>query len=297
MRPKRMGWWVIGCVLAVLVAPVASGAPLRILVTNDDGWDSPGIVAVADALRAAGHEVVVVAPLDQQSGSGMKVTLGELAVVEQRPGVWSVAGSPADAVAVGLARVMHEAPPDLVISGANFGQNLGHNVMLSGTVGAAMLAVLRGVPAIAVSVGLDLAERTTTPPHASTLAAFPGAATLTTRVVEGLARHRGGQLLPPQQVLNINYPARPAGERPQGVVWARTSAHGGFALDYVAQPDGRVKAVLSHDAAGQAETVTDTGRFAAGYVTLSILHPDWNADAANAAAVRARVADGSLLDP
>ncbi|MGE0485503.1 MAG: 5'/3'-nucleotidase SurE [Gammaproteobacteria bacterium] len=267
---------------------------LDILLTNDDGWDSPGITAVAAALTAAGHRVTVVAPLTQQSGTGMKITLGEIAVTEQRPGVWSVDGSPADAVGVGLQHVMRDAPPDLVVSGANFGQNLGNNVMISGTVGAAMMAVIHGVPAVAVSVGLDLAEASAEPRFASTVAAFPGAASFTARLVGSLAARRDGGLLPAGQIVNVNYPAV---AKPAGVVWARVSKHGGFAMRYDGATATGIKTAIEHDADGQAEAVTDTGRFAAGYVTLSVLTPDWNAPDNAAAGARARIEEAALLTP
>ncbi len=266
------------CLLLMwLILGMQAGAAyaLDILLTNDDGWDSPGIEAVAAALRADGHEVTVVAPLAQQSGSGMKITFGELALVEQRPGVWSLDGSPADAIGAGLAYVLDGEAPDLVVSGANFGQNLGNNVMLSGTVGAAMMAVLRGVPAIAVSVGLDLAEAGDEPRFASTLAAFPGAATFTARLVAALAAQpEGAPLLPAGTMLNVNYPA-PAAGAPESVAWVPASHHGGFAMTYGAA-EGAVRSGMAHDLAGQGESDTDTGRFAAGAVTLTLLRPDWN---------------------
>ncbi|MEQ8233634.1 MAG: 5'/3'-nucleotidase SurE [Gammaproteobacteria bacterium] len=285
------------CLILIVLLPLASAEArsLDILLTNDDGWDSAGIEAVAAALRGDGHRVTIVAPLTQQSGSGMKITLGELALTEQRPGVWSLAGSPADAVGIGLAHVLAAAPPDLVVSGANFGQNLGNNVMISGTVGAAMMAVLQGVPAVAVSVGLDLAEAAEEPRFASTLAAFPGAARLTARLVAALAAAPAeAPLLPPGTVLNVNYPARPDAA-PGSVSWAPASAHGGFVMTYEARAEA-VKSGIAHDAAGQAETGTDTGRFARGEVTLTLLRPDWNTAAAPAP-LAARIDAAVLLAP
>lgn len=291
LKPSMMalavmsGLWMAGA--------VADG--LNILVTNDDGFDSPGIEAVAEALRAAGHGVTVVAPLKQQSGSGMKISTTELELVEQAPGVWSVTGTPADAIGVALQYVMRDTPPDLVISGANFGQNLGSNVLISGTVGAAMMAVMHGVPAVAVSVGLDLSEATSEPRFGSTIAAFPGAARFTARLVAALASNRADGLLPAGHVLNVNYPARAEGAPPVGLTWARTSQHGGFRLDYLPAEEGRIKPHFEHDQAGRAETITDSGRFAAGYATLSVLTPDWNATDGAAAGVRARIGPASAL--
>jgi len=280
----------------ILGGQAGAAHALDILLTNDDGWDSPGIEALATALRADGHDVTVVAPLTQQSGSGMKITFGELALVEQRPGVWSLDGSPADAIGAGLAHVLAGNEPDLVVSGANFGQNLGSNVMLSGTVGAAMMAVLRGVPAIAVSVGLDLAEAGAEPRFPSTLAAFPGAADFTARLVGALAaRPDGAALLPPGTMLNVNYPAQAEGG-PERVAWVPASDHGGFAMTYGAA-EGAVLSGMAHDLAGQAEPDTDTGRFAAGAVTLSLLRPDWNHGEVPVVGLLERLSTEQLLAP
>jgi 5'-nucleotidase len=262
--------------LALPGIAAADGA-LDILVTNDDGWDAPGIVAVADALRADGHRVTVVAPLAQQSGVGVKITIGEYAVTEQRPGWWSVDGSPADAVSYAVARIL-SGPPDLVVSGANLGQNLGNNVVSSGTVGACAMALQRALPCIAVSVGMNLAEANAQPERfPSTRAAYPHAARLTARLVAALvdSRAAGTPLLPPQILLNLNYPARPP-EDIEGVRLARLSRHGGFRLRYPEVPaDANAVSAIEPDPAGLAESDTDTGLFGAGYATLSVLDPDW----------------------
>ncbi len=285
--------------LVLLLLTLCSGQAisqtgLNILLTNDDGWDSPGLMAVRKALVDVGHTVTVVAPLSQQSGTGMKITMGVIEVVEQQPGVWSVDGSPADAVGVALDRILGQAPPDLVVSGANFGQNLGNNVMISGTVGAAMVAVMRGIPALAVSVGLDLAEAKAEPRFASTTAAFPGAAGLVARLVTRLSASATGQLLPPRTILNLNYPA--GGASPAGIVWAPVSDRGGFVLSYVGTDDGGTSSTFGYDVAGQQESDTDTGRFAAGYATLSVLTPDWNAvDIGRSLAALGEL--GALLSP
>ena len=116
MRSLIAVFWVLftlaGCAGPRHDAP-APGA-LRILLTNDDGYDSPGIVAMRDALAGAGHSVTVVAPQENRSGSSSSsTTAGTLDLVEQRPGVWSVSGTPADAVrARELPRpvALHEVP-------------------------------------------------------------------------------------------------------------------------------------------------------------------------------------------
>lgn len=143
-------------------AGAASAAPtdevLRILVSNDDGVAAPGIDALVQVLAAEPDvEVTVVAPAENQSGTGGKTTPGEVVAVETttasgHPAV-SVQGFPADAVNHGLDHVVTERP-HVVVSGVNNGQNLGPFVDLSGTVGAARAAAQRGIPALAVSVGL-----------------------------------------------------------------------------------------------------------------------------------------------
>ena len=264
----------------------AADAPLEILLTNDDGYDSAGLHGLRDALIEAGHRVTVVAPLTQQSGTGMKVTLGTLELVEQAEGVWSVDGSPADAVSLALNRVMAGAPPDVVVSGANFGQNLGNNVLMSGTVGGAVTAVLNGVPGIALSVGIDLAEHDHKPQRfPSTLAAFPPAAAFAVRLLEALTARRGSgdPLLPLGLALNVNYPALPA-DAIKGERIATIGRFGGFRLRYerVGTEENQLESGLGHDERGYEEAGSDTALFAQGFITVSVIDPSWDA-AANSA--------------
>ncbi len=283
--------YLIIALLCALSVPFISLADtqhdgLDILVSNDDGWDAPGIVAVAEALKAAGHRVTIVAPLTQQSGMGVKITLGEFAVVEQRPGVWSVDGSPADAVSFALNHLLAGKRPDLVVSGSNLGQNLGSNVASSGTVGAAVMAVFNDVPAIAVSSGLLLAEAKATPERfPSTRAAYPATAAMAVDLVAHLVQARQGEapLLPPRVILNLNYPA---GQIAKGLRLAKLGRYGGFQLAYPAVPAGaKVISTMAVDARGLAEESSDTALFEAGYATLSILEPDWSAGESAAATV------------
>lgn len=128
---------------------------LKILVSNDDGISSPGLRILAEHLSKVG-EVIVVAPDKEQSAVGTAVTLRKpLAVQKIVPflaGIdgYAVEGTPSDSVIIGLGKIIQERI-DLVISGINLGSNLGEDVLISGTVGAAMAAYLRGFPAIAVS--------------------------------------------------------------------------------------------------------------------------------------------------
>lgn len=136
----------------------AAPEPVTVLVTNDDGVAAPGIDALVEALRTDDRfEVVVVAPAENQSGSGDATTEGATAAPAATASGYeavAVAGKPADAVNHALDVVFAGTVPDLVISGINEGQNLGPIVDISGTVGAARTAARRGIPALAVSQGI-----------------------------------------------------------------------------------------------------------------------------------------------
>lgn len=131
---------------------------LRIVVTNDDGYDSAGIDAVIQALKAEPDvEITVVAPATQQSGKGGQVTGGTLTAsdLQSKSGfpLKAVAGTPADSMIWALDQKGISFTPDLVVSGVNAGANLGPVIDVSGTVGAARAAVQRNIPAIAASNG------------------------------------------------------------------------------------------------------------------------------------------------
>jgi 5'-nucleotidase len=122
----------------------------RILVTNDDGVQSEGIVALAAALAHLG-EITVVAPVQEASAIGHALTLARPLRLERvRPGVFSVDGTPTDCVNIAVTHVLH-ATPDLIVSGINKGWNIGDDVTYSGTVSGALEGALLGIPSIAVS--------------------------------------------------------------------------------------------------------------------------------------------------
>ncbi|MBT0567523.1 5'/3'-nucleotidase SurE [Williamsia sp. CHRR-6] len=172
---------------------------VRILLTNDDGWDAPGISALRAGLRAAGHEVTTVAPADNQSGAGTRVA-SQRALRVERPdekSIWAVHGSPADSVIFGLSHVFADGHPDVVISGANNGANAGQGVHFSGTVGAALCATTFGVPSIAVSTDLPWE-------HTPSVDDFDTTTRLINELLDWAAPHR---LVAAGTLLNINVPA------------------------------------------------------------------------------------------
>ncbi len=140
----------------------------RILVTNDDGYFSEGIAALAAALETVG-EVIIVAPSSEQSASSHSLTLTRpLRVRQLDERRYNVDGTPTDCVVLALMTILKDNPPDLVVSGINHGANLGDDVTYSGTVAGAMEGVIFGVPSIAVSM-TNRDERDFT--HAAALAA------------------------------------------------------------------------------------------------------------------------------
>ncbi|MCX5970235.1 MAG: 5'/3'-nucleotidase SurE [Coprothermobacterota bacterium] len=129
---------------------------MRFLLTNDDGVDSPGLMALAQAISELG-DVAVVAPEKEWSGGGHSITIHKPLRIREReaPGerirVWQCSGSPADCVVIGVFDLLPE-PPILVISGINLGPNLGEDLTYSGTVSAAMEAYICDLPAFSISI-------------------------------------------------------------------------------------------------------------------------------------------------
>ena len=256
---------------------LAYGQGLDILLTNDDGYDGEGIRVLRDALVDAGHSVMIVAPADNRSGSGTSITTsGTIDYVQEEAGVWAVDGTPSDAVTLGLVHILRDQPPDLVVSGANFGQNVGASVLASGTVGAALTAARSGIPALAVSVAIDMDEAEGPAPFTSTRAAFAPAAALVVEIVRQLEETGGGGLLPPRTVLNINYPAV-GGAEPAGVRFATVSRQRGFRQVYsVAGESGPARVRLVPSDVTEADDDSDLALLAEGFATISVLDGDWD---------------------
>jgi 5'-nucleotidase len=139
----------------------------QILLTNDDGIQSPGLWAAAAVLSSLGY-VNVVAPRDQFSGAGRSlpstsdglITARQVQVNGKSWTVYSVGGTPAQAVLHAVYEIL-PGKPDLVVSGINYGENLGIGITVSGTVGAAMEAAGLGIPSLAISLETDQAHHLT----------------------------------------------------------------------------------------------------------------------------------------
>jgi 5'-nucleotidase len=235
---------------------------VRILVTNDDGIDAPGLLELARAVYSAGHEVIVAAPHKEASGSSCSLTSVQedgRTVIERRSWselgdveVMSVVASPAFISLLALRRAFGD-PPELVVSGINEGPNTGRAVIHSGTVGAALTAATYGARGLAVS--MELGEKC----HWET------ARRLVTDVLPRLADARPGT------TLNLNVPNRPMSEVP-GLRSARLAPFGTVQTQVADSGEGFVKIAYT-EPTEQAPPDSDAALLREGFATITELQP------------------------
>jgi 5'-nucleotidase len=223
---------------------------LRVLVTNDDGYESSGIQALAAAMEEAGHAVQVVAPWDDQSGVGSSRAgmIGKaIASKTGENGFIGIDGTPA--LAVTLAKLgAFGPPPDVVVSGINNGHNIGP-ILHSGTVAAALTAASQGLSGLAISI--DAEE----PSYNETAGAVAAEA------LSWLLKQPVGT------VINVNVPDVPVSEL-KGARWARLVPYERSRLVLEQSPTGEpiVGQVLREP---PTETDTDEALLLAGYITVT----------------------------
>jgi len=265
---------------------------LHILLTNDDGHDAPGIQALRRVLKQAGHRVSMVAPTSEQSATGMGVTSRRNLALEQlEDDSWHLDGQPVDTILVALRHLLEDNPPDLVLSGINFGPNLGTALYMSGTIGAAIMATLNGVPAIAVSAGMRFDEVGLEFP--STHDIFEPAAEFTCSVIDSLQSSVGenGRLLPEEILLSINYPALPR-DKIKGVLHPEISRGRMITLGYHrCDETGHVvpRYYAGVDPEQPHKEEGDVRAHLEGYITISAIKPRWNPPANQAEELRKRL--------
>ena len=239
---------------------------MRILLTNDDGVHATGLKLLEQVARRFSDDVWVVAPAEEQSGTGHSLTLTRpirLRRFDDRR--FAVAGTPTDAVLMALFHVMKDARPDVILSGINRGANLGEDVTYSGTVSAAMEGALAGVRSIALSQVYAREGMGDTVPYAA-------AEQWAERVLAELL----DSPLPAGTLVNVNFPALPPAEV-RGIRVVRQGIR-----DY-----GRTRIVQRTDPRGYdyywfglgptVETpghTTDLEAVADGYVAVTPLHLD-----------------------
>lgn len=181
----------------------------RVLISNDDGINAPGIKLLERIVRPLVRETWVVAPETEQSGTGHSLTLhSPLRIREAGRRRFAVGGTPTDCVLLGVNELMKDSWPDLVLSGINRGGNLGEDVTYSGTVAAAMEATLLGIPAIALSLAIEGSDE----PRWETARQW------TPTLLDRLTDH----LWPQNVLINVNFP----NVAPDDVVGIRTCRQG-----------------------------------------------------------------------
>lgn len=293
-RPSAL---VAGVCLSAFAFPAGA---LDIALTNDDGWNAPGVQALKEALRDAGHTVTLAGPLTNQSGSSAAVDLVALRVTKQAEDEYSVAlvdgvtsAKPATSglIAVGIVQEKGRLP-DLLVSGINAGNNLGALTQVSGTVGAAIGAVAASfngaVPAIAISTDEPDCDAACQEHHYSVVAQF------IVKFIAHLETKPGflaseDRLLPDGIGLNINYPASDSILGVKVAVQGQTAQLDGLqivgnfrcltgACSTLANPgDSRVGGLQVLPDATPDIRNADTGYFTDGYVTIVPITPDYTA--------------------
>ena len=250
---------------------------MRILITNDDGINAPGLEVLQEiAAQIAGPEgeVWTVAPAFEQSGVGHCISYSRpMMVAKLAARRYAAEGSPADCVLAGIYDVLQGAKPDLVLSGVNRGNNAAENTLYSGTIGGAMEAALQGIPAIALSQYLG-------PQTADLEDMFEAARTHGARVVRALldrAPWEGGADY--RLFYNVNFPPMPAA----GVKGIKVAAQGfrretAFSAEPQISPSGRrflwIKGGPQHRPTAPG---TDAAVNLEGYVSVTPMRADLTA--------------------
>lgn len=276
-RIRTMRGVLLALVLLPLSQTTALAEGLDILLTNDDGWDATGIQTMKDALEAAGHNVTLVAPLTNQSGTSAALTLALVSVVQQSANEFSVDGTPATCVRLGLSAILEE-PPDLIVSGTNDGANLGNSTPFSGTVGAATTGILGEIPSIAFSTNPPTDDEMDPAFHQH----FVNVADFTARLIAHLqtspgSLHASEGLLPRRLGLNVNYPPL----APAAVKGIQLSVQGQVSdinLIYVEVAPGLfVPALGPAPPAAPDVKDSDVDGFDAGFITIVPIDADYTA--------------------
>ncbi len=234
---------------------------MRVLVSNDDGVDAPGIRMLGDYLRAAGHEVTIVAPDRDRSGASNSLTLDQpLRTKQVGEGIFSVSGTPTDCVHLALTGLLDDEP-DIVVSGINNFANMGDDVIYSGTVAAAMEGRFLGLPAIAMSLA--------TGNHQGRF--FETAARAACEIMARLLVDP----LPANTILNVNVPDRAWSDVRGFEVTRLGQRH--RAEPCVAQQDPRGRTVYWIGAAGEEQDAgpgTDFHAVRMGCISITPIHVD-----------------------
>lgn len=239
---------------------------MRILLTNDDGVHAPGLKVLETIAAAISDDIWIVAPSEEQSGAGHSLTLTQpvrLRKLGERR--FSVTGTPTDAVMMGLANILAEQKPDLILSGVNRGANLGEDVTYSGTVSAAMEGALAGITSVALSQCYAKEGMGDTVPFAT-------AEAWAERVLTPLL----ARPFAPRTLVNVNFPALPPTEV-KGIRVVRQGLRDYGRTQIVKRADPRGYNYYWFGLGPMIHTpghATDLEAIADGYVAVTPLHLD-----------------------
>ncbi|PTQ08564.1 5'/3'-nucleotidase SurE [Sphingomonas oleivorans] len=239
---------------------------MRILLTNDDGINAPGMKVLEAIARRLSDDITIVAPNSEQSGAGHSLTLTRpVRLRTLGEGRHAVAGTPTDSVMMALALIMKDNPPDLILSGVNRGANLAEDVTYSGTVSAAMEGALAGVRSIALSQVYSSEGMGDEVP-------FDAATAWGEKVLRPLLDAPWA----PRTLVNINFPPVPADEvRGIRVVNQGLRDYGRLKIDHRVDPRGYDYYWLNLGIVPHTPThSTDLEAIADGYVAVTPLHLD-----------------------
>lgn len=239
---------------------------MRILLTNDDGINAPGLEVLEAIARTFSDDITIVAPAEEMSGAGHSLTLTRpLRLRQHGEKRFSVTGTPTDAVMMAVAEIMKDAKPDLILSGVNRGANLAEDVTYSGTVSAAMEGALAGVRSIALSQVYARGGMGDEVP-------FDAAAAWGARVLAPLL----DEPWVPGTLINVNFPALPA-DQVRGIRVAGQGLRDYGRLRIVKGTDPRGFPYYWFALDGVVHTpvhATDLDAVADGYVSVTPLHLD-----------------------
>lgn len=236
----------------------------RILITNDDGIDAPGLHVLERVAQELSDDIWVVAPEREKSGAGHSLTLTRplrhRQISDRRH---AVDGSPTDCVLFAIAHVMAGRKPDLVLAGINRGGNLGEDITYSGTVAAAMEATLLGVPAIAFS---QVTGEAGEPVHWGTAE----------KHAAGIVRSLTGVAWPRDVFMNVNFPDRLASETAGVRIVAQGRRESNYNLIALTDPRGNDYYWIGPQQFGELLRKDDTDYHAIedGAVSVTPLHVD-----------------------
>jgi len=237
---------------------------VRILLTNDDGINAPGLKVLETIARDMSDDIWIVAPEVEQSGQSRALTLtAPLRTRHVEAKTWAVSGTPSDCVLLALERLLDDKP-DLILSGVNQGQNMGEDTSYSGTVAAAMFGKQHGIKSIALSQATNFQSHGSCP--------WETAKAWGAKVVKPLIEHGW----PADAIMNINFPDRAPG-KVEGVQFTRQGFRDHPQLVTEEREDLRGNAYVWVGFGGKLSDPpqgTDIRAVYDGFISVSPLHVD-----------------------